>query len=121
MDFFKNLFAKKKKALTFVELRNTSDDDGTRNLHATLDAAGNITLEGRDYGDGVERVLGCREYEWVWTIAADDVPKLLAALGAQDDVLAALQQRFSGNEAGGIAAFLETNGIAVQHWSRIGD
>ena len=117
LDFFK----KAQVAPSIVVLRDVSDADGTRRLHASLTAKGDVGIEGRDYGDGVERIFGYREYEWVWTIPAASVPALLAALGAQGDVLAALQKRFSGNNAADLAAFLEENKIEVAHWSRIGD
>jgi hypothetical protein len=104
-----------------VVLRNTRDADGTRYLQATLSPQGEVVIEGRDYGDGVERVLGDREYEWAWTIPQDQLPALRTALGEPDDLLLALQERCSGDRAGDVGPFLETHGIQARWWSRQGD
>jgi len=104
-----------------VILREIEDADGTRRLEASLTPKGEVIIRGRDYGDGVERVFGVREYEWVWTIPAASVPALLHALEATDDVLAAINRRFSGANAAGLASFLEANSIATERWSRLGD
>ena len=78
-------------------------------------------IEGRDYGPGVEQVFGVCEYEWVWTIPAASVEALHHALRATGDVLSALSDRFSGENAAELGAFLEAHGIATDRWSRIGD
>jgi hypothetical protein len=69
----------------------------------------------------VEAVFGFREYEWVWTIRARDVGKLREALGAGTDVLSALGEQFSGDQAAGLQGFLDSQGIAYKAWSRVGD
>lgn len=104
-----------------VVLRDSEDAEGTRLLEAFLSSDGDILIQGRDYGDGVEKVLGVREYEWAWTIPAGQVPALLRALEADDDVLSALQRRFSGNDAAHLGQFLDAHGIATEKWSRLGD
>ena len=105
-----------------VVLRDFENADGSRRLTAALTAEGDLVIEGRDYGAGVEAVFGVREYEWVWTIPAAGVTALLRALQASsDDVLAALQDRFSGEGAADLGAFLESNGIPAERWSRLGD
>ena len=104
-----------------VVLREIEDADGSRLLEASLTPKGDVIIQGRDYGDGVERIFGVREYEWVWTIRAASVPALLHALEATDDVLSAISRRFSGANAGGLAPFLEANRIATERWSRHGD
>ncbi len=105
-----------------VVLRDIADADGSRLLTASITSGGELVLEGRDFGPGVEGVFGVREYEWVWTIPAAGVTALLGALQASsDDVLAALQDRFSGEGAADLGAFLESNGIPAERWSRLGD
>jgi hypothetical protein len=112
---------KKITAPSVVVLRASEDAEGTRLLQAFLNGDGDIVVEGRDYGDGVEKVLGVREYEWAWKIPAGQLPALLAALEADDDVLSALKRRFSGNDATDLGEFLDAHGIATEKWSRLGD
>ena len=105
-----------------VILRDVKDADGSRLLQASLTSRGDIVIEGRDYGPGVEQVFGVREYEWVWTIPAASVGDLLHVLpAAADDVLAAFRDRFSGERAADLGTFLESNGIPTERWSRLGD
>lgn len=110
---------KKRKKISVV-LREIQDQDGTRRLSAGLEGDG-LVIRGWDYGDGVERFFGYREYEWVWTVRAQHLPALLSALGAEDDVISALEQRFSGDRSGEIGSFLEEHGIPYESWSRVGD
>jgi hypothetical protein len=112
---------KKITAPRAVVLRDSEDAEGTRLLEASLSSDGDILIQGRDYGDGVEKVLGVREYEWAWKIPADQLPVLLRALEADDDVLSALKRRFSGNDAAHLGPFLDAHGIATEKWSRLGD
>jgi hypothetical protein len=104
-----------------VILRNVNDSDGSRLLKASLNSMGDLVIEGRDYGAGVERIFGVREYEWAWTIPAASVPALLHALEATGDVLSAISRRFSGDRAADLGSFLEANGISAERWSRLGD
>ena len=104
-----------------VVLRDVKDADGSRLLQASLTPGGDIVIEGWDFGAGVERVFGVREYEWVWTILAASVEALLRALQATGDALSALRDRFSGENASELGAFLESHGIATERWSRLGD
>jgi hypothetical protein len=76
-----------------VVLRDTRDGQGTRHLGARCNEDGGITIEGQDLGSGVEALgSGFSEYEWVWTIAADQVPMAVAILGGNtaDDPLRVL-------------------------------
>lgn len=116
-----NIPRKKITAPRVVVLRASEDAEGTRLLQAFLNDDGDILIQGRDYGDGVEQMLGMREYEWGWKIPAGHVPALLRALEADDDVLAALKRRFSGDDAAHLGEFLDAHGIATEKWSRLGD
>jgi len=49
------------------------------------------------------------------------VPRLAALLGAESDLLGALQARFQGPHADRIRTFLDENKIACKVWSRTGD
>ena len=104
-----------------VVLRDAQDADGSRLLQASLTSRGDIVIEGRDYGAGVERIFGYSEYEWVWTIPAASVEALRCALPASDDVLSALKDRFGGENDAELGAFLESNEIPTERWSRLGD
>lgn len=103
-----------------VTLRDTQDADGVRRLTARLEG-GNLVIEGRDYGAGVERIFGYPEYEWVWTIKAGDLPTLRAALEDPPDLTEALRARFSGEAAAQLQTFLDSENIPYEAWSRIGD
>lgn len=106
---------------THVILRDERQGTDTRLLEASLTSNGDVLIEGRDWGDGVEQIFGEREYEWKWTIAAADVPALLNAIGTAGDVLAILQAQFGGEKAGGLAAFLQEHAIPIRAWSRLAD
>ena len=106
---------------TFVTLRDVQDAGGTRQLWATLEPSGAVKIEGVDRGPGVSEVLGVSEYEWAWTIPAQEIPALVAAMGAGDDVLEALGICFRDERAAGLKQFLETEGIVHESWSRMGD
>jgi len=104
-----------------VVLRDIKDADGVRQLNASLTGEGDLVIEGWDFGDSVERILGVREYEWIWTVRAGDFPVLLHALGGSSDLLAALSQRFSDDKAAELKSFLTSHDIPHESWSRMGD
>ena len=106
-----------------VTLRDDRDKLGSRHLVASLSADGTLTIEGQDLGRGVEQAFGSGgyEYEWAWTIRSEDIPQLIEALDAGEDVLAALATRISGDAFIGLGSFLEENGIPHEFWSRVGD
>ena len=60
------------------------------------------------------------EYEWAWTVAAEDCEKLRAALGTTD-LLTALVERFSGENAADLQEFLESEDMPYEVWTRLGD
>ena len=96
-------------------------DTRSRYLEASINAKGDLVIAGQDLGSEVEGLFGFSEYEWAWTISARDCDNLLAALGSESDLLTALGERFSGNRAGGLQSFLESEGIEFEAWGRIGD
>ena len=96
-------------------------DTRSRYLEASINAKGDLVIEGQDLGSEVEALFGFSEYEWAWTISARDCNKLFDALGAGSDLLTALSKSFSGNRASGLQSFLESEGIEFEAWGRIGD
>ena len=94
---------------------------GGRFLKASINTKGDLVIEGQDLGAEVEAFFGYGEYEWAWTISAKDCDRLLAALGGKSDLLSALGERFSGENAANLQSFLESEGIEFETWSRIGD
>jgi hypothetical protein len=104
-----------------VVLREIKEQGDWRHLEASINDAGDLVIKGTDYGDAVEKHFGVREYEWVWTIRASDMPKLLESLDTTGEPIEALSSRFSGDEAAGLKAFLDANNIPHEAWSRLGD
>lgn len=106
-----------------VVLQHARDDQGIRHLEASLTASADLIIQGQDLGPGVERFFGqgLREYEYTITVRKADVPALLSALGAKDDVLGALQRHFLNPKSGDPRSFLDEHGIPHDFWSRIGD
>ena len=100
-----------------VVLRNASN----RHLEASIGANGDLVIKGQDLGPEVESFFGYSEYEWVWTVSAANCDRLLSALGAKTDLLSALGERFSGEQAADLQSFLESEGIEYTAWSRVGD
>ena len=96
-------------------------DTGNRYLEASISAEGDLVIEGQDPGSEVEEIFGFSEYEWAWTISASDCDRLLAALGAESDLLSALGERFAGERASDLQPFLEAEGIRFEAWGRMGD
>ena len=104
-----------------VVLRNTRDAQGTRYLEASINDKGDLVIEGQDLGAGVEEIFGVSEYEWAWTISAQDCNQLLVALGTKSDLLSALVERFAGERTSDLQSFLESEGIRFTAWGRMGD
>ena len=113
--------ALKPKAQTRAILRDERSEGDLRYMAATYSSEGSLVIEGQDLGNAVEAAFGCREYEWTWTIARTDLPKLVAALDTRSDLVAALEKRFEGPAAAGLSAFLQEHRIPYESWSRTGD
>lgn len=115
----KNLFCRSKT----VALRSTQDEGGPRHLRATLTPDGDVHIEGQDFGAAVEKFFGegYTEYEYALTVRAADVPKLLAALGADRDPLSALQSYFGDPDTPDPQSFLKDHDIPFEFWSRVGE
>jgi hypothetical protein len=109
-----------------LSLEHRDDDQGLYHRSLTRREDGALVLEGHDLGRGVSDVFGSNlsEYEFVRTVAEDQVVRLSAALGltSDDDLRATLEARFAhpgGSQA--FELFLKDHGIASDFWNRIGD
>ena len=109
---------------TLVVLRDSRDEGGSRYLAASLRPDGSLSIDGQDLGPGVEGIFGAgnTEYEWTWTVVADDVPAVAAALGGEpgEDPLAVIVRWF-GEHRTDPGSRLRDAGVPVAFWSRIGD
>jgi hypothetical protein len=90
-----------------VVLHEVSNELGTQHEDAVLEADGTVRITGADCGPGVTDIFGpgITSYDWVYVIAPDRVPDLVAALGGTtaDDVLAlvaAYYNRVNGQISG---------------------
>lgn len=104
-----------------VVLRDEKSGSDLRHLSAAYTQDGDLVIEGQDLGDGVEAVLGCREYEWTWTIAKSDLAHLADALVVKSNLLDALKRRYGGDSADQLLPFLNEHKIPYKVWTRIGD
>ena len=105
---------------TVVVLRDMRDAGDSRRLTASIQPGGCLVIEGQDLGQRVEEIFGAREYEWTWTVRTEGCERLRAALG-KTDLLGALAERFSGEKAADLKAFLDSSDVPFEQWSRVGD
>ena len=122
ISWLRRLFETEPVQRSIAILRDGQDEGGSRNLSAQLTGE-KLVFSGRDFGAGVEGIFGSREYEWYWTLEADSIAALRKALELRSDscLLTALEERFGGDAAADLQPFLDSNEIAYEFWSRIGD
>ena len=86
---------------------------------------GDLHIEGHDLGSGVGDVFGggMREYEWVLTVRAAYLQRMISVLGGHegDDVLLLLAARCAEDQRYASKSFLEEQGVPVEFWNRVGD
>lgn len=101
-------------------LESYRDDRGTVSRTLTLTSDGGLELSGCDFGSGVERVFGSREYEFRRAMGPEAVQQLRisAELGPGPQLLA-IRDRFP--ISADLEEHLQRNGIEMKFWSRIGD
>ena len=107
-----------------VQLFQSRDDRGTRSIWVTLVADGRLRIEGQDLGKSVAVVgEGLTEYEWDWTVAAADVPRISELLGgpAGADPIASLRRWTTESNGRDPGQHLKDAGLELEFWSRVGD
>lgn len=115
------IFRSEVPPLLSVTLRSEKTPTDSRRLTAELTQDHDLLVKGLDFGDEVERLMGYREYEWVWHVEAAHIPQLEAALGGNGSLLKQLEEQFSGEKAAGLQPFLESHKVPFEMWSRTGD
>jgi hypothetical protein len=92
-----------------------------RYLGAFVDETGALRINGQDLGPGTEMVSSDGEYEWFETIAAGDVPLVVALLDGEPgtDVLDLLEQHWTGAQSYELERRLRESGIPrnISTWS----
>jgi len=104
-----------------VVLRQEKSKDGFRYLGVEIKDNGDLVFEGQDLGAGVEDAFGASEYEWYWTVKAQDIPKFQKAIGSGANILKSLKKSFSDQDAAKIYEFMQGNEIPFESYSRVGD
>lgn len=107
-----------------VPLFRSQDERGVRSIYAVLLADGGMRIEGQDIGPSVS-VFGqdFREYEWDWTIAAADVPRIAEHFGGKPgaDPIPLMRHWIKSADGGDPGQFLREHGFELGFWSRLGD
>lgn len=97
-----------------VSLRNERRDDGSwLNLDASLGQDGSLRITGQDFGPVTRTVSSDGEYEYFYTVAAQDVPALAVALGGHPhvDILELLKLNYCGDASYALERDLECSGV----------
>ncbi len=99
-----------------MTLREERDGDDYRHLAAYVDAEGRLHVDGQDLGPATAIVSDDGEYEWYKTIAAGDVPRVVALLDGQpgDDVLDLLARNWTGARSYELERRLRESDIPVE-------
>ena len=108
-------------AVPKIVLRDEKTEGDARRL-TVYDHEGGVRLDGWDYGDLVEKYQGGREYEWLVTVAARDVPALVAALGGTsgEDVFEVIRRTCTTDPNHLFSVIVDRN-IPHEWWHRVGD
>lgn len=79
---------------------------------------GRLSIEGHDLSPPIGN-----EYEYALTVAPNDVPRVLEALGGRDgqDVLELVETHATAIVKGGEMSWFQSLGIKPEFWSRIDD
>lgn len=107
-----------------VQVFHSRDARGIRSLWVTTLRDGRLKIEGQDLGASVAVFGdGLTEYEWDWTVAAADVPRLATLLGGTsgDDPIPLLRHWVTAADGRDPGQFLKEQGLELEFWSRLGD
>ena len=96
-----------------VKLR---DGANGRYLTAYVDELGQLHFDGEDFGPEISVVTRRDSYEWFQTVAAGDVPRVVALLGGQqdEDVLDLLERNYMGHRADELERRLRESAVEVE-------
>ncbi len=104
-----------------AQLQNERREDGSwLTMSADLFHDGTLRISGQDLGPVARSMSGDdEEYEWFYTVAAQDVPALVIALGGQpgEHPIDVLEQRWSGDAAYGLGEALRRSGVHYEFGS----
>jgi hypothetical protein len=110
-------------------LREVHDENGSQVVWVTPHLDGRLEIRGQDLGSGVSDFWGAefKEYEYSYTVAASDVPSLVAALGSADagtpdDDVVELLRRYLREPGAVLGQLLGDRGrVPAEFWSRVGE
>jgi hypothetical protein len=102
-----------------TSLREDSRPGYSRSEWAALDESGALSIEGQSLSSSADFY----EYEWAFRVVAEQVPRLVAALGgtAGDDVLALLVEHCRVHHPPDFPGLMDGAAIEYEFWSRVGD
>ncbi len=88
-------------------------DSSSLHLIAVLERSGDLRLEGQDLGPVTAPISPDGEYEYFYTIRADDVPALVTALGGapSDNILDLLEQRWADQHSYQLGRTIRDSGV----------
>jgi hypothetical protein len=93
-----------------------------RHLEAIVAPDGSIRITGQDVSNGVVETDEFSSYEWTWVVQSADVPRAMAALGAEsgEDAREVLDRWMAANPADP-GMVISKAGIPIEFASRMGD
>lgn len=104
----------------FVRLQDVHLEDGSwLNLDARLGTDGALDITGQDLGPVTRMMSDDGEYEWGYSVAPENVPTLVVALGGLpgEDIIDVLERCWSGRNVGGLESAIRASGVPYAFWS----
>ena len=109
-----------KRTSRSVKLQDERFDDGSSlSISATLESDGSLEISGHDLGPVTDSMSGDGEYEFWYTVAAEDVPALVIALGGEPgaDILDVLQQRCAARRRFNVGRAIRSSRVGYEFHS----
>jgi hypothetical protein len=100
-------------------LRHDESPGYSRTEWASVDESGALSIEGQSLSSSADPY----EYEWAFSVAPDQVPRLVTALGgtAGEDVIPLLVRHCRAHHPPDFSGLMESEGVEFAFWSRAGD